>query len=88
MRHSRTIPVPTELFEVYLRELKPGELKVLLVLICWRQVKEKPSSFSRAIHDLRRDTGLSIKTIKKALKGLHGLGLGKIYSVNSGNTLE
>src|SRR5260221_3091575 len=42
MQHQRTTPVPNVLFDIYLKELKSAELKVLLVII--RQTLGWPDS--------------------------------------------
>ncbi|MEM6342663.1 MAG: replication protein [Bacteroidota bacterium] len=72
-----TTPVPNEVFDVYVRELKPGELKVLLVIV--RQTlgyvvdKKNKQRRTRAwLSQLRLTqlTGLSRKAISQAIAGL------------------
>lgn len=72
-----TTPVPNEIFDVYVRELKPGELKVLLVIV--RQTlgyvvskKNKQRRVRAWLSQLRLTqlTGLSRKAISQAIAGL------------------
>ncbi|MEO0582145.1 MAG: hypothetical protein AAF135_07985 [Bacteroidota bacterium] len=70
-------PIPNEVFDVYLRELKPGELKVLLLVL--RQtlgyVKHKGSKRRKdrdwiSISQFKGKTGCDAKTISKAIQAL------------------
>ncbi|MDW3650992.1 MAG: replication protein [Bacteroidia bacterium] len=72
-----TTPVPNEVFDVYLRDLKPGELKVLLVVV--RQTlgylidkknKQRRKRVWLSQVRLSQLTGLSRKAISQAITGL------------------
>ncbi|MEO0899596.1 MAG: replication protein [Bacteroidota bacterium] len=80
--------IPNEVIDVYLRELKPGELKVLLVVL--RQTlgySQGKGSKRRKIQDwisisqFKEKTGCDGKTISLAIQSLIDLG---IVSVSDG----
>lgn len=69
--------VPNEVFDVYLRELKPGELKVLLVVVRQTLGYVVDSSTTRrrdrvwlSRNRLAKLTGLSKKAISQSITGL------------------
>lgn len=80
MHQHKSIWIPASLFKVYLRELKPGELKVLLVLIWEIQSKGFQTYRVSITHQqLCVKTGLSRRTVVRAISNLVGLGIVKVY---------
>ena len=86
--------IPNEVIDVYLRELKPGELKVLLVVL--RQTlgyRLHPNSKQRkqrdwiAISQMQMKTGCDRKTIAKAIAHLQEMRVIEI-SDQKGKQLE
>jgi len=85
MNPNRTTPVPNELFDVFLKDLKTTELKILLIII--RQTLgwvNKLGSGGRKSRDwistrqLQRKTGTSRRAISSGLIGLVKNGLIRI----------
>lgn len=77
-----TTPVPNEVFDVYLRELKPGELKVLLVVV--RQTlgyindsytKRRREQVWLSRKRIAQISGLSPKAISQSISGLLSKGI-------------
>lgn len=87
MRLPTTIRIPAELATVYLRELKPGELKVLLVLVMkYQTLPSQNISISR--RELATVTGLSLRAITTAAANLQSLGLIQIQKTNDGYAIR
>lgn len=79
-------PIQT-LITVYLRELKPGELKVLLVLV-WKKEYEPSLNISVSRRELSHMTGLSLRAISSAIEGLQSLALIQTAVSRRGYTIQ
>ena len=77
MQHAQTTPVPNVLFDVYLKQLKGAELKVLLIIIRqtlgWADTKTKLGRKEKdwiSGSQLHLKTGISRRAISIAIDGL------------------
>lgn len=77
MQHAQTTPVPNVLFDIFLRQLKGAELKVLLIIIRqtlgWADAKTKLGRKERdwiSGSQLQLKTGISRRAISIAIEGL------------------
>ncbi len=82
MNTVQTTPVPNVLFDLYLKDLKATELKILLIIIRqtlgWVDKKEKGGRKSRdwiSTSQLERKTGSSRRAISSGLASLVEMGL-------------